>query len=582
MIKFKNIRLSHQLYLLISFSICIIILVNSIFYVRLRNVMLERLRIYADDTISQLEFNMNNITEEIKKTGFSIAYNKFMQEYLITGISYRKLELSNYIVDAVENINGKSGYITDVAVIDKTGSMTVLKSSVMYSSTYNKLKEKYNFESEDLTKPFFSDFVDNGNSSQADYYFAYIVPVYYSGQDPEYSGRIGTTIIFCSAGKLSSLVEQMKISKSTVIELLDRNNKVIMSNNIRQQDTAIEEVSKKQGKYISITREIEDIGCRIECKTPLGEMSDDISFFINSLILTAVIMVILLALIGFIINISITSPVFKIVNAIGTVGEKNLKQRVNLKLQGEIGFIAQNINIMLDKIEQMTKRMFTTQERLYQLEILKTQAELSALQSQINPHFLYNTLECIRSIGIAFNIDEIVEISTAMADIFRYSIKGGDFVTVQDEMDIINMYFRIITIRFAGRFAIKADVNSEIMTHKIPKMVLQPIVENAVYHGLEQKDGTGTLSIRGVIENRNTIIIVEDDGVGITPDELERLNKLIDEQDGKGDLLMNKRSIGLANINSRIKIQFGREYGLKIESELHIGTRVTITFPEQL
>jgi len=552
--------------------------------------MIDRIKMYAQDTMNQLEFNLSVIIEDIKRSGFAIGYNKYVQEYLVADTIKKRLEARDYIMDAVGYIADKSEYISALVLYNTEGIISILKDDPDIRYYIKLLEKNYSFERNDFVVPIFSNFMTKDDSvREKKYYFAYLVPIYYSGEDREHMGWIGTAVVICDVGKLNNLIEQLKISKNTIINLYDQNNNVIISNNSdsesdrnNSKNNDSKTNSNKElesGKYIYTTRIIEDIQCTIECKTPSNEVRDDISFFKDNLLLTAVIMVILLILIGAIINISITSPIVKIVNAIREIGEKNLKQRINLKLDGDIGFIAQNINIMLDKVEQMARRVFTTQDKLYQMELLKKQAELSALQNQINPHFLYNTLECMRSIGIAFNIDEIVEISTAMADIFRYSIKSDDVVDVKAEIEIIGKYFKIIKIRFLGRFNVKVDVDDEIMNCRIPKMILQPIVENAVYHGLEKKDGTGTLSIYGKIKNEEIVFIIEDDGVGIQPDELERLSDAIDEHSNEQNYVKDKRSIGLANINSRIKLIFGKDYGLKIESLPNVGTKVTVSFP---
>ena len=437
------------------------------------------------------------------------------------------------------------------------------------------------YESDEFLRPKFTDFISIEYSRYTYNFFAYVVPIYYSGEEPEYNGRIGTMIALCNTEKLSKLIKKIK-SNSAKIDVLDKQNRVIMSNlevlpDIKQK--GINERIDDEKKYISITRPIEDIDCKIECKMPITVIQDDMVSFVNSLVLTTVVMVMLLVLIGIIINIVITSPVAEIVKAMRLVGEKNLTQRINMKFDGEIGYISQNINKMLDRIEQMTRRIFSTQERLYEVEILKKQAELSALQSQINPHFLYNTLECIRSIGIAYDVNEVVEISTAMADIFRYSVKGGDFVTVGDEIKTINKYFSIISIRFSGRFTLVTDVDEGIMRYRLPRMVLQPIIENAVYHGLEKKEGDGAISLKGTECNGRIIFIIQDDGVGIVPDELDRLNNFINKESSEESKDEGKRSVGLLNINARIKMVFGNDYGIKINSPPNTGTKVTVTFP---
>lgn len=244
-IGFRKLKISHQLYILISFSICVIMLVNAIFYTRLSYAMIEQVKIYAEDTVNQLEFNICGMIEDIKTSGFSIAYNKYVQEHLVTDNMLKKLETKDHIMDVIGYIVSKSEYIHSLLLIDAKGIISMLKAdeNTIY---YIKILEKdYNFKKNDFVTPIFSNFMTKKNLRDMHHFFAYLVPIYYSGEDPEYRGWIGTVVVLCTTNKLDTLIEQLKISKNTVVSLVDQNNKIIISNNNSLENSETKDKSEK-------------------------------------------------------------------------------------------------------------------------------------------------------------------------------------------------------------------------------------------------------------------------------------------------------------------------------------------------
>jgi two-component system sensor histidine kinase YesM len=216
------------------------------------------------------------------------------------------------------------------------------------------------------------------------------------------------------------------------------------------------------------------------------------------------------------------------------------------------------------------------------MELAKKQAELASLQSQINPHFLYNTLECVRSIGLANRVMEIVEIATSMAKIFRYSIKEDHFVQIKNEIDCIQDYLRIMSIRFMDKFSEQISIDESVLKMKIPRMILQPIVENAIYHGLERKSGKGTLTIKGWVTDEHVVRFeISDNGKGIHADELHKLRHRLKAADINQSFPSGK-GLGLINIHRRIKLAFGEQYGIEIISSENEGTQVSLQIPVSL
>jgi two-component system sensor histidine kinase YesM len=216
--------------------------------------------------------------------------------------------------------------------------------------------------------------------------------------------------------------------------------------------------------------------------------------------------------------------------------------------------------------------------------ILWQQAKFSELQSQINPHFLYNTLESIRGQAIGDDNIKIADMTEALAKYFRYSIsKESDIVTLKQEIENIRNYIRIQQYRFEDRFEFKVYIDEQdyAMLCKMPKMSLQPIVENSVYHGLESKISDGLISLRVEKSDKRIRIFVQDNGQGIPYEKLKFLQKQLEETDGilVQSELEDHIGIALLNVNHRIKLMYGNEYGLFISSTLDLGTEVMIVIP---
>lgn len=219
------------------------------------------------------------------------------------------------------------------------------------------------------------------------------------------------------------------------------------------------------------------------------------------------------------------------------------------------------------------------------LQASKRQEQYLALQNQINPHFLYNTLEGIRSEALSAGVNSIAEMTEALSSFFRYTISTMDnLVTVEDELGNIETYFLIQQYRFGKRLQLRIDIDeserSEIYAYRLPKLILQPIVENSILHGLERKVGEGLLRVQLETTSNRLIITVSDNGAGMENAELEELNRnlairsLSHVSGGR-----NRGGIAIVNVNNRIKLLFGEQYGVTITSTLSAGTDVEVVLP---
>lgn len=238
-----------------------------------------------------------------------------------------------------------------------------------------------------------------------------------------------------------------------------------------------------------------------------------------------------------------------------------------------------------DSLNKMLKRLKDSMNREYMAKILKKQAEINSLQSQINPHFLYNTLESIRGQALVEGADEIAEMTEALSTIFRYSIsKKGNLVLLRDEIKNVKNYFLIQQFRFNNKFnllIIYDEENEEVMDYMLPKLTIQPIVENSICHGLEKKMGKGNIEIRITCTKKRVIINISDDGIGIDKALLDEMNmKLNSSTEDKNELVKEKHTgIALFNVNERIKLYFGDDFGITVSSTRLYGTDVEIIIP---
>ena len=220
---------------------------------------------------------------------------------------------------------------------------------------------------------------------------------------------------------------------------------------------------------------------------------------------------------------------------------------------------------MIEKIKELMLQNNKEQE-------LKRKNELKALQAQINPHFLYNTLDSIVWMAESKKSEEVVLMTSALAKLFRTSIsKGEEVISINNEIEHIKNYLIIQKIRYKNKLDFEIDVDDEILHNKVLKIILQPLVENSIYHGIKNKDGIGIITIKGRRIQDKILLQVIDNGTGMTPAEIDKVFNKKGRQSGSG--------IGVYNVNQRIKLYYGDEYGLGYESEIDKGTIVSVWLP---
>ncbi|WP_139996586.1 cache domain-containing sensor histidine kinase [Paenibacillus paridis] len=266
------------------------------------------------------------------------------------------------------------------------------------------------------------------------------------------------------------------------------------------------------------------------------------------------------------------NPINKLNIAMKLVDSGFLEQvPVNETKTDELGRLVMSYNHMIHRLKESREHEIVSGQ-------LQKRAEMNMLQAQINPHFLYNTLNVIHSVAELNRVGDISIMARSLSSMYRYNIKSGDEMAIQHEMEQINHYVTIQQIRFFGKFQVNYEIEEELYPYKILKFLIQPIVENAFYHGLEPKGGKGILSISVRKSGHLVLIRVQDDGVGIAEEKLTLINDIFDKP-FEAASLDDKNNFGLRNVHARIKNFYGEDYWIKAYSKPNEGTCIEMGIP---
>ncbi|MBO4890731.1 MAG: sensor histidine kinase [Lachnospiraceae bacterium] len=315
-------------------------------------------------------------------------------------------------------------------------------------------------------------------------------------------------------------------------------------------------------------------GWKIVSVTPTSELAPDMGQMRNYLFLVAITVLILIIVGNYIISYVVTDPIRKLEDSIAYLEEgvngQDVMNEDEIFIGGshEIRHLGRTIKSMIRQMRKLTDEMVKEQKA-------KRKSELDALQSQINPHFLYNTLDSVVWMIEGERYKDAISMVTALAQLFRISLsKGNNIISIHDEIIHARNYLNIQKVRYKNKFNATIDIDPAIENCATIKLIVQPLLENAIYYGVEHMDGEGEITLRGYEKDGDVYISVSDNGMGIPGDVLETLLTDKARSRGKGS------GIGLWNVNQRIQIYFKGDYGLMIESELDEGTTVTIHLPK--
>ena len=397
------------------------------------------------------------------------------------------------------------------------------------------------------------------------------------------TSTLGVLLVDMNYNSIEQILKKANVGNSSeYVYLIDGKGEIIyhprqkliytdlyQENNIEAagyEDGSTEEIFQGEKRLVTV-KTVSYTGWKIVSVVPMSSFDMGMTgtkYFVIMLVTVSMLAVILL---NQLVSASIAMPLKKLNNSVKEWETGNMKPSIYIGGSMEVEHLGCTLRSTVEQIRQLMQDIVVEQEE-------KRKSELDALQSQINPHFLYNTLDSIVWMIEGERYEDAVFMITQLASLFRISLsRGKTVISVEDELKHARNYMNIQKVRYKNIFEVRFDIDPEILQCCTVKLVVQPLLENAIYYGVECMDGDGEIDVNGYRREDDIYIEVRDNGLGIPEDEMEQLLKENNRVHKRGS------GVGLLNVHNRIRLRFGEEYGLEIESEPDEGTTVRIHLP---
>ncbi len=380
---------------------------------------------------------------------------------------------------------------------------------------------------------------------------------------------LGTLVIDCNPA-LFNLSSSNTMPEISVLTIENTENHQLLYNSV---DGGTKKDTFKNLKMMTSLLNMDVLS--LEAKFDYSGLFQEYNYTGALIVLIAFVCAVIAIILSFVLSAYLTEP-------IAHLSRKMTRQNgSHLTVSGRYLERTDEIGILYNEYNSMIEELHKSIQRDYKNKLISLDSQMKSLEAQINSHFLFNTLESINSLAEIEGSERIATMALALGNMFRYTIKTkSELVTIQEELNHVNDYISIQTIRFDNRFHLKVSIPEEMLTMSVLKLILQPIVENALYHGLDYCYKGDLIEIQGFCDNQSIYLSVKDNGQGMNAEQIEQLQNALKEEATFTELgHRNKQSIGLKNINTRIELYYGKGYGLTIQSAENQGSIIMIKLP---
>lgn len=564
--------------LVFIFTLMIVIegfMIGSYSYWHAKNIVENVKKVELSDMVNRIDININVKVRSIVGLMEGTAFSLTLRDIMENGIINREIYLEEYF----NTIKASDSSISNIFLID---DKEVVFSDLDQEGSENiTILEFY----ENIAK-------DNPNKTM---WLSTINSMYQAGEevnqvipvvttipgDKEDNDILGVLVCEIEPNTFSNLLlGKQNDFPNQFTYIIDKSQNVVATNNSGLKKNWIEEIDKKfqegprkfkieiEGREYYVCGQYNGITGWRTFSIVLGEnifpqsriLKNSVLFFVGIITISVFVLIM-------IISYTLTKPINILTKAMKSVQEQNFALQIPNKRKDEIGKLTDSFNFMIGKIKTLI-------QEVYEKKLEQKNAELEALQAQINPHFLYNTLDSINWMLIDKDEYEISKIVVSLGDLMKYAInKKSVFVSIEEEFEYLQSYLIIQKKRLGERMKYSIEVEDKLKSFQIPKLLVQPILENAIIHGTEYSKENGIIKVRAYEKDDCVYIFVTDNGQGIRK---EKLVQLLDFQYDN-----NYSGIGIQNVDKRLRLHYGEKYKLIIESDYGIGTKVTIRIPNK-
>jgi two-component system, sensor histidine kinase YesM len=569
-VPWNSIRKSLKLRLLIYFiliSILPILLVGFIPYQKTSEVVKSQVLEFAQSTVNQLNENINYYLKEMDLMSRMVYYQTFSKEATENGIEhlnadqFRKfliaLKSNRSFIDEIHVVIGKEAYTTAAE----------LKRDKLEGKDWYKYAREHSGEKLWIG-PHKNDYSYNQEKMNE------VVSLVYSFT-PSNTSETACIIVEMKRENLDLLFDNQTLRSLDKILLIDKYGHIIYSTDPK----LLSPMEEDSNQYITNTNLLSSIGkensfiyainittgWKVAAFVPNDKIDQSFSSIRNMVFLLIGVFLLISIFLAWGLSNRLIKPLRKLQMDMRQVKKGNFYIRSDINCGDEIGELSVNFNQMVEEIETLVEQISENERR-------KKKIEMQSLQYQINPHFLYNTLNSVQWLAKLHKVPDISEMLTALIKLLRASLNTTHYThMLEEELEILSFYSRIQKYRYEDGFQIHFDVNPEALIAEVPRFILQPLVENSFFHGFS--DGEGRIDISAnFTEEGSLLLTITDNGKGIPE---EKRKTILHPSEKK----KQSSGIGIKNVDDKIKLYFGQEYGLIIESELERGTSISIVLP---
>lgn len=574
--KFKDCKIGTKIIIYYFIISVISITLSTCIYQNInKRIMTKKVSEMAVQTLQTIDSNLKLLIYTINNESKILLSNLHFQNILKNGderFNYNSQTVINrYLTEFIQS----NMSISSVYVFDNYGNRYFVDKKVYKSFSLNDIKNTYWYD--ELQKAqggYIIKLNGGGLFNQADQKFVSFIRII---NDLESQKPTGIMVINIPEDAISNSFKNITGNNDVDIMLKDENDNDIIHSKKLTEYSISEDIKKNlkdegKGDHYYFTEKVNgnnyiisylknNLSWTIISKVPFSEISKQSNIYMI-VILGMLLLSGIMSFLGLIlVSSSITRPIDKLIKSMRAVENGEFKKVSVGTGNDEIAKLKNVYNTMIYKIENLIEQIMVEQK-------IKRKAELNVLQAQIKPHFLYNSFDAISCLALEGKNDDVYKIIKALGNFYRTSLSNGrEVISVREELQTVKSYLTILQIRYENLFVINMDIDDRCDEYKILKLVLQPIVENSIYHGIKPSRRTGNIFISTSLKNDYVELIVGDDGVGISEDKLNSIRKL------------NTEGIGLRGTMERLNIFYNGKSKLEVESKLGFGTKVTIRIP---
>ncbi|WP_424767084.1 cache domain-containing sensor histidine kinase [Paenibacillus sp. sgz302251] len=583
-------------FLLISIlpTLCLGILMSWV----VSGIVEKQVNSHTMQLIGNVNKSLDSHAGNIQNISYFISMNPDIQMFLKEGSSALDEDDERYRTSKF--LQSFTTLYSEVAGIMVVGASGEYFSNEMYArSSSRSLTEEAWYQEAVKAKGIFKMIGHPSNrnvTTHANYKDSEVVSVVRAIQDPETQQTEGVVLIDLKLRVISETVRDVRLGKSGYLMVIDdKGDSIYAPRNSVVGGIDSELISPQASGTFS-----KAVGGQrlqfIYQKSPFTNWTtvgvfavQDTVQEIKDINMYVVIFVFVVSMLGiaasYFLSHSISRPISQLASSMRKVEEGNMKIRIIGERQDEVGMLGRSFNKMLAQITRLITQVGEEQRQ-------KREAELRSLQAHIQPHFLYNTLDTIQWLARKDGAQEATEMVESLSRLFRIGLsKGQEMIPLTDEFDHIGSYLKIQKTRYKNKLNYTIQVDDSCVDMVVLKVILQPVVENAIYHGIKERRGPGMIGIRASVIGGVLKLVIVDDGAGMSEERLTVLRAALENASSAGDrgeglhsageLSRNGSAVsyGLSNVQERIRLSFGEHYGLSIESKQNSGTTVTITHP---